>query len=42
MTAEADTDRQPERFLTEWQRGMRAAVLGAVFGLVLALLGRRR
>lgn len=31
-----------ERFLTEQQRGIRAAVLGAVFGLVLALLGRRR
>jgi hypothetical protein len=42
MTAEAETDPQPEPFLTEWQRGMRAAVLGGVFGLVLALLGRRR
>ena len=40
MTAE--TDGQPERFWTERERGMRAAVLGVVFGLVLALLGRRR
>jgi hypothetical protein len=29
-------------FLTEQQRGMRAAVLGVVFAAVLALLGRRR
>ena len=42
MNAESETDGQPERFLTEWQRGIRAAGLGAVFGLVLALLGRRR
>jgi hypothetical protein len=40
MTAE--TEGASERFLTERQRGMRAAVLGAVFGLVLALLRRRR
>jgi hypothetical protein len=40
MTAE--TDGASERFWTERQRGMRAAVLGAAFGLVLALLGRRR
>jgi hypothetical protein len=37
----AETDGHPERFLTERQRGMRAAVLGVVLGLVLALLGRR-
>jgi len=29
-------------FLTEYQRGARAAFLGAVLGLVLALLARRR
>jgi len=28
-------------FLTEPQRGMRALVLGAILGAVLALLGRR-
>ena len=42
MTPETETDPQPDRFLTERQRGMRAAVLGAAFGLVLAFLGRRR
>jgi len=29
-------------FLTEQQRGVRAAVLGVLFAAVLALLGRRR
>ena len=29
-------------FLTEYERGARAAVLGAALGVVLALLGRRR
>jgi len=35
---------QPERteFLTETERGLRAAVLGTILGLVLALFGRRR
>jgi hypothetical protein len=42
MTPETETDPQPDRFLTERQRGMRAAALGAAFGLVLAFLGRRR
>jgi len=40
MNTQADGHGEP--FLTEQQRGIRAAVLGAVFGLVLALLGRRR
>jgi len=30
-----------EPFLSETQRGVRAALLGAMFGLVLALLGGR-
>jgi hypothetical protein len=30
------------RFLSETERAIRAALLGAVFGAVLALLGRRR
>jgi hypothetical protein len=30
-----------EPFLTETQRGVRAAILGAILGLVLALFGRR-
>jgi hypothetical protein len=30
------------RFLSETERAIRAALLGAVFGVVLALLGRRR
>jgi hypothetical protein len=29
-------------FLTEYERGMRAAILGVVLGAVLVLLGRRR
>jgi hypothetical protein len=29
-------------FLTEYERGLRAAILGAALGVVLALLGRRR
>jgi hypothetical protein len=29
-------------FLTEYERGLRAAVLGAVLGAALALLARRR
>jgi len=29
-------------FLTEQQRGLRAAALGVAFAVVLALLGRRR
>jgi hypothetical protein len=35
---------QPERteFLTETERGTRAAILGAILGLALALFGRRR
>ena len=35
-------DTEPESFLTEYQRGMRAAALGAALGVLLALLGRRR
>jgi hypothetical protein len=30
------------RYLTETERGVRAAVLGALLGVVLAVLGRRR
>jgi hypothetical protein len=30
------------RYLTEVERGTRAAILGVLLGLVLALLGRRR
>jgi hypothetical protein len=37
MDAAPETD-----YLTEIQRGTRAAILGAILGLVLALLGRRR
>jgi hypothetical protein len=29
-------------FLTEYERGARAAVLGVVLGVMLAVLGRRR
>jgi hypothetical protein len=36
-------DAAPEmRYLTEIERGTRAAVLGTVLGLVLAVLARRR
>jgi hypothetical protein len=36
-------DAAPEtEYLTEIQRGTRAAILGVILGLVLALLGRRR
>jgi hypothetical protein len=36
-------DAAPEtRYLTEIERGTRAAILGVVLGLVLAFLGRRR
>jgi hypothetical protein len=31
-----------QRFLTETERGVRAAILGAILGLVLALFSRRR
>ena len=31
-----------DRFLTEYERGIRAAILGAVLGVVLLVLGRRR
>jgi hypothetical protein len=35
-------DARPEtRYLTEAERGTRAAILGVLLGLVLALLGRR-
>ncbi len=30
------------RYLTEVERGTRAAILGTILGLVLAVLGRRR
>jgi hypothetical protein len=30
------------RYLTEMERGTRAAILGMILGLVLAVLGRRR
>jgi hypothetical protein len=30
------------RYLTEIERGTRAAILGVILGLVLAVLGRRR
>jgi hypothetical protein len=33
---------EPTVFLTERQRQLRAATLGALLGLVLALVGRRR
>jgi hypothetical protein len=29
-------------YLTEFERGTRAAVLGALLGIVLAIVGRRR
>jgi hypothetical protein len=32
----------PQPFLTETERGIRAAILGAILGLILALFGRRR
>jgi hypothetical protein len=33
----------PERhYLTEFERGTRAAMLGALLGIVLAIVGRRR
>jgi len=36
-------DAAPEiRYLTEIERGARAAILGAALGLVLAVLARRR
>lgn len=36
-------DAAPEtRYLTEVQRGTRAAILGVALGVVLAVLGRRR
>jgi hypothetical protein len=36
-------DAAPEtEYLTEIERGMRAAMLGVILGLVLAVLGRRR
>ncbi|MEP6758031.1 MAG: hypothetical protein ABJB55_02435 [Actinomycetota bacterium] len=38
----AQTEPHGEPYLSEWHRGMRAALLGALFGVVLALLGRRR
>jgi hypothetical protein len=37
MEAAPDT-----RYLTEVERGTRAAILGVILGLVLAVLGRRR
>jgi hypothetical protein len=37
MDAAPDT-----RYLTEVERGTRAAILGMILGLVLAVLGRRR
>jgi hypothetical protein len=40
MSAQADGHDEP--FLSETQRGIRAAAIGALFGLVLALLGRGR
>jgi hypothetical protein len=33
---------EPQPFLTETQRGARAAILGTILGLVLALFSRRR
>jgi hypothetical protein len=36
-------DAAPEtRYLTEVERGTRAAILGVMLGLALAVLGRRR
>jgi hypothetical protein len=36
-------DGAPERpYLTELERGARAAILGALLGVVLAIVGRRR
>jgi hypothetical protein len=36
-------DAAPEtRYLTEVERGTRAAILGVILGLALAVLGRRR
>jgi hypothetical protein len=33
---------EPQPFLTETERGIRAAVLGTILGLVLSLFARRR
>lgn len=41
MDGPAETSAE-QPFLSEYERGMRAAILGAVLGIVLALLGRRR
>jgi hypothetical protein len=37
----AETHEDRRTFLTEYQRGARAGILGAVLGIVLAMLGRR-
>jgi len=42
MHEAAETLVVADPFLTEYQRGARAAILGAVLGVVLVLLGRRR
>ena len=43
MEARAEgSNTESESFLTEYQRGMRAAILGAILGVILALLARRR
>ena len=42
MHGPTETHENGPTFLTEYERGVRAAILGAVLGVVLALLGRRR
>lgn len=42
MHDSAETHEDGRTFLTEYERGFRAAILGAVLGVVLAVLGRHR
>jgi len=43
MTERSEAPADPQfAFLNEQQRGLRAAVAGAILGLVLSLLARRR
>ena len=43
MTEPLPPEAAPEgAFLTEYERGLRAAILGAILGAVLVVLARRR
>jgi hypothetical protein len=42
MDGPVETPAAEQPFLTEYARGARAAILGAVLGVLLAVLGRRR